>query len=107
MLGLLTSRRKARAKLNEQLASLTSGEEGEILYKPIEWPLVRRLLQLLRPFWKQYALGVALGVLAVIADMMSPQFMRWIINYIEARGKDISDSAAIWHVAMIVGFLAG
>ena len=37
------------------------GMEAEERYKPIEWPLVRRLLGVLAPYRKQYAFGLLLG----------------------------------------------
>jgi ATP-binding cassette subfamily B protein len=95
--------RLRRKNLVAQLSSLQS-EDEEVHYKPIEWPLVRRLVALLAPFKKQYALGLSLGALMVVLEMMSPQYMRHIINYVTDYRSSAasSDSAAIRHVALIV-----
>jgi ATP-binding cassette subfamily B protein len=97
--------RLRRRNLVAQLSSLQS-EDEEVHYKPIEWPLVRRLIKLLAPFKKQYALGLSLGALMVVLEMMSPQYMRHIINYVtdyrSSAGSTNGDSAAVRHVALIV-----
>src|SRR6266496_4190943 len=58
------------------------GMEEEERYKPIEWPLVRRLLKTLAPFKNQYLLGLFFGLIHVGCDMSGPWFMRWVINYV-------------------------
>src|SRR5258706_4926356 len=92
----------------QQLEHLRSDDE-EIHYKPIEWPLVKRLIGLLYPFRKQYAWGLSLGVIVVVVEMMSPLFMRHIINcvtdYRAAGGGH--DGAAIRHVIIVVLGWAG
>jgi ATP-binding cassette subfamily B protein len=96
--------RLRRKNLVAQLSSLQS-EDEEVHYKPIEWPLVRRLIKLLAPFKKQYALGLSLGAIMVVLEMMSPQYMRHIINYVtdyRSTAGSNGDSAAIRHVALIV-----
>jgi ABC-type multidrug transport system fused ATPase/permease subunit len=101
------NRSTSRSKANRaaRLASLQSDDE-EVHYKPIEWPLVKRLIQLLYPFRRQYAMGLSLGVLMVVLEMMSPQYMRHIINYVTdyRAGGGGHDSVAIRHVAIIVLF---
>src|SRR3712207_122895 len=57
-------------------------EDEEPKYKPIEWSLVRRLLTWLKPFRKQYTIGISLGLVHLLLELMSPTFMRWIIDYI-------------------------
>ena len=92
---------KPRPKL-DRLASIQSDDE-EVHYKPIEWPLVKRLIQLLYPFRRQYALGLSLGVLMVVLEMMSPQYMRHIINYVaNYRDHGGTEHAAIRHLARVV-----
>jgi ATP-binding cassette subfamily B protein len=100
----LPSRSKSRAA---QLARIQSDDE-EIHYKPIEWPLVKRLIQLLYPFRKQYAFGLSLGVLMVVLEMMSPQYMRHIINFVtDYKANGITESGAIKHVGRVVLAWAG
>jgi ATP-binding cassette, subfamily B, bacterial len=96
-----------RKNLIAKFAQIQS-EDEEVHYKPIEWPLVRRLISLLAPFKKQYAFGLVLGAMMVILEMMSPQYMRHIINYVtDYRTTGGShDSTAIKHVALVVAFWA-
>ncbi len=87
--------------------SALDGEEEESRYRPIEWPLIRRLLQTLRPYRRQYALGIGLGVIMIVLDMQSPQFIRWIVNFVEGyraglRPDITSHAQAVLHVAWIV-----
>src|SRR5437660_12309484 len=81
--------------------------DAEQRYKPIEWPLVRRLLRELAPFKKQYAIGIAIGLVHVMLDLLGPQFIRAIINYCNAFiGGEVqaTQGGAIRHVLWIIGF---
>src|SRR5438067_9905465 len=60
------------------------GMEEEERYKPIEWPLVRRLLSVLAPYKKQYLMGLVVGLIHVSCDLTPPLFVRHIINYCTA-----------------------
>jgi ATP-binding cassette subfamily B protein len=63
-------------------------QDDEQKYKPIEWPLVRRMMRELRPFKRQYALGIALGLVHLLCDLSSPKFIEWIIDYCAAAALD-------------------
>ncbi len=93
------------AYLREQLKNL-KGDDEEVHYRPIEWPLIRRLLELLYPFRRQYALGLSMGVLMVILEMMSPQYMRHLVNYVTdytgAGTGAATESSAIRHITLVV-----
>jgi ATP-binding cassette subfamily B protein len=83
------------------------GMEAEERYKPIEWPLVRRLLGVLAPYKKQYALGLALGLAHVTCDLASPKFMQHIIDYVTKFAHAQlavmpTDRGAVWHITVIV-----
>ncbi len=82
-----------------------AGDE-EARYRPIEWPLVRRLVSFLAPYKKQYALGIVFGVAMVCLEMLSPRFIGAIVDYTTAyaagRYPTISQSSAITHVISIV-----
>jgi len=106
MLNLLPifGRRKAAPAQARELR----GEEEESRYKPIEWPLVRRLLGMLAPWWRYYALGLLLGVVMIVLEMQSPRFMQRIINYVTEYGQGALSPAptrgqAVAHVAGIIG----
>ena len=81
--------------------------DDEQRYKPIEWNLVKRLLGELKPFKKQYAIGIMIGLVHVSLDLLGPQFIRKIINYCTAyiAGElHTTQGGAIRHILMIIGF---
>ncbi len=88
--------------------AVESEEEGR--YKPIAWPLVRRLLANLGPYKWQYILGVSLGLTQVILDMTGPRFIQAIVdhctNFVSGKMPGVSVNQASWHVASIVGLWA-
>ena len=55
--------------------------DDEDRYRPIQWPLVRRLLSWLYPYRKMYFTAIGLGLVHVLLEMQSPQFVKAIINY--------------------------
>src|SRR4051794_26027842 len=87
------------------------GEEEEQRYRPIDRTLLRRTLELLSPFKKQYAVGVTLGACMTILEMLSPKFMQWIIDYGVSFQKHVlpnqpTSGGAIRHVLAIIAFWA-
>jgi len=93
----------------ESARDLAGDEEAR--YHPIEWPLVRRLLGYLKPYKKAYGIGIIFGIAMVSLEMLSPRFIGAIVDYTTAYagGKlaNITQSAAIWHVILIVLLWAG
>ena len=83
-------------------------EDEELRYRPIDLKLLARTLKLLAPFKKQYALGVLLGVGMTIAEMMSPKFTQWIINYGigyvrgDLHPMPATQHRAMWHIVVLV-----
>lgn len=73
-------RRKGPTKAEQR--EVLAGDEGEQRYRPIEWPMVRRLLTTLWPYRRHYALGLCLGVVMIVLEMQSPRFMKKIIDYV-------------------------
>ncbi|HYO10891.1 MAG TPA: ABC transporter ATP-binding protein [Tepidisphaeraceae bacterium] len=103
--------RRGRKPLLVKPATL-EGMESEEQYKPIEWPLVRRLLTTLAPYKKQYALGLALGIVHVACDMASPKFMQHVIDYVTnftSGTIQVSGGArgAVWHITFVIMLWAG
>jgi ABC-type multidrug transport system fused ATPase/permease subunit len=84
--------------------------EDEDRYRPIQWPLIRRLLTSLAPFKKWYFVAIGLGLCQVLLDMQGPQFIKWIINYGAdyAIGKmpGVSTWTASWHIVHLIGIWA-
>jgi ATP-binding cassette subfamily B protein len=85
-------------------------EDEEQRYKPIEWPLVKRVLLNLMPHKGLYGLGAGLGVVMLILDMQAPRFMQYVIDHVSAYvgGKlpGMTARQACWRVAAIVGVWA-
>jgi ATP-binding cassette subfamily B protein len=81
-------------------------EDEEQRYKPIEWPLVKRVAKNLAPYKGLYGAGLLLGVVMLILDMQSPRFMQWVIDHVSAfaNGKlpGMSQRTACWVVVKIV-----
>ena len=105
------SAKKKPARPGVSIALPPLGEEEEQRYRPIDRVLLRRVLGLLAPYKKQYALGVSLGVSMTILEMLSPKFMQWIIDYGVSFQKHAlpiqpTHGQAVKHVLMMVGFWA-
>ncbi|MEO6437411.1 MAG: ABC transporter ATP-binding protein, partial [Tepidisphaeraceae bacterium] len=84
-----------------------SEEAEEERYKPIEWPLVRRLLTVLAPYKKQYLIGLAVGLIHVLCDMTGPKFMQHTIDYVTAFNPNRSEALggakqAIGHLSLVI-----
>src|SRR3954451_4932703 len=81
-------------------------EDDEQRYKPIEWPLVKRVLRNLLPYKGLYGLAAGLGVVMLILDMQSPRFMQFVIDHVTAysTGKmpGVSQRSALMTVVKIV-----
>src|SRR3954468_9290119 len=81
-------------------------EDDEQRYKPIEWPLVKRVLRNLWPYKSLYGAGLALGGIMLILDMQSPRFMQYVIDHVSAyasgRLPEMSERSACWKVVKIV-----
>lgn len=111
MILSLPFRKKASAP--KTVISFSASEEDEELrYRPIDLKLLGRTLKLLAPFKKQYAFGVLLGVGMTIAEMMSPKFTQWIINYGIGYAKGdlhpmpATQQGAMWHIVVLVALWA-
>lgn len=86
-------------------------EDEEQRYRPIDRALLGRVLSLLVPYKRQYALGVSLGVAMTILDMLSPKFMQWIIDFGVAFQKRAllpqpTESGAVRHVLFLIAMWA-
>jgi ATP-binding cassette subfamily B protein len=84
-------------------------EDEELRYKPIDRKLLARTLRLLAPFRARYALGISLGIAMTVAEMMSPKFTQWIINYgisFASGSLTVSPNGAIAHIVLLVALWA-
>jgi ATP-binding cassette, subfamily B, bacterial len=80
--------------------------DDEPRYRPIEWPLIRRLLSALAPFKRMYITAIAMGLCHVTLDMLAPLFVAAIINfgtdYLDGKAN-VSYHTAVWHIVEILG----
>ena len=85
-------------------AQIESDDEDR--YRPIQWPLIKRLLASLAPFKWWYIGGTGLGLCQVLLDMLSPLFLKYIIDFgtefAAGQHPGLSTAAASWHVARII-----
>src|SRR5687767_4727159 len=59
-------------------------EAEEQRYRPVEWSIVRRVIQNLMPYRRMYLGGLLLGMVMIILEMQSPRFMQFIIDHVTA-----------------------
>src|SRR5438876_1536946 len=83
--------------------------DDEPRYRPIEMWLVRRLLSMLAPFRRQYTVAVFCGLVHVLLDMQSPQFIKRIADYVTNYRNGtlgITQHAAVRHLFLVVAVWA-
>ncbi len=96
-----------RRRLAAGVLSVTS-EDGEPRYRPIDRRMILRLAGRLKPYRKHYALGLVLGLVMVVLEMLSPTFMGAIINLASGYAAGTlrpmpSEQAAVARLAGLVG----
>src|SRR4051812_47067949 len=75
--------------------------DDEQRYRPIDFTLVRRLVRELAPYRFQYVIGIAIGLIHVIADLQGPRFIKHIIDYCTGYATNaaiVPQRAAIVHI---------
>lgn len=104
--------------------------EDEAPYKPLEWPVIRRVLGLMSRHKWGYVLALALNIVMVFFEMLGPTFTRhlidsdipgkphfltgileWILRLFSAGAADafvshVAGSPSYWGIGMTVGFWA-
>jgi len=82
--------------------------DDDILGKAYDARLMRRLLQYLRPYWRQVAIALVTIVVGGIASLMQPYLIKIAIDrYIAARRMAGLDSlAALYLAVLVVSFAA-
>jgi ATP-binding cassette subfamily B protein len=92
------------------ISSAQIQSEDEDRYRPIQWPLIKKLLGSLRPFRRAYIIGIALGLGYVLLDTQGPQFIKAIsdyaVAYVGGKYPGVSTTTASWHIATIIGWWA-
>jgi ABC-type multidrug transport system fused ATPase/permease subunit len=87
-------------------------DDNEEQYKPIDWRLIRRLLQILAPYKWWYVCGLLVAMSQVASDMVGPWFVGTMVNYVTRYGTGIldpmpTDGAAIRWAVQHVGLWMG
>lgn len=107
MLGM-GSRLPARPPIEHKANA--ADNEDEPTYKPIDMAMVRRLMQWMKPYRRQYVLGITLGIVMIAIFMSGPKFFQYLVDYTKdfADGKlgEVTHSEAVWHVFAVVAFMA-
>lgn len=101
-------RRRSPAVPASSPAPVESDEEPR--YRPISSDLLGKLLRSLRPHRWQYVAGISVGLVHILLEMQSPQFIGSIVNLITryAAGREgLTQGAALWRLVGIVGLWAG
>ena len=83
---MLRKRDKRRAVASASVKGAPTGNdpnapEGEVNYKPLEWPVVKKLLGWMAPYKKQYTLALLLNVIFTLLDMAGPLFLKQLIDH--------------------------
>jgi ATP-binding cassette, subfamily B, multidrug efflux pump len=87
---------------------MTTGPDDDILGKAYDARLMRRLLEYLRPYWRQVAIALVTIVVGGVASLMQPYLIKVAIDrYIAARRLVGLDSlAALYLTVLVVAFAA-
>jgi ATP-binding cassette subfamily B protein len=105
----LRKRRAEKAAAEEGMRDLGGDEEPK--YRPIEWPLIRRLFGLLAPYKQRYAMGISLGVVMIVLEMLSPRFIGHLVDYTTSFAGEkmpgVSERSAIGHVVAVIALWGG
>jgi ATP-binding cassette, subfamily B, multidrug efflux pump len=88
--------------------TIDSGMDDDVLGKAYDARLMRRLLQYLRPYWRQVMLALVAIVAGGCASLAQPYLIKVAIDrYIAARSLAGLDSLAIvFFAVLVVGFVA-
>jgi ABC-type multidrug transport system fused ATPase/permease subunit len=109
MLWLIPFRRRKVAPPPEPPPPKGDNEREED-YRPIEWPLIKRLAGNLKPYWKSYVLGICLGIVAITLDMQGPLFVGRIIKQAETfladNPENLTPAQAKMRIVQLVGVWA-
>ena len=108
-LTMFGSRRKTASKAAADARS-ASDEPDELNYKPIDLKMIRRLGVWLKPYRKQYVLGVSMGVVMIFMQMTGPWFISRLVDYSTAflAGSlhGVTRNGAIGHAGLLVAVWA-
>ena len=85
--ALIKKRRDQRREVARSLsAANTSGRdgnapEGEPDYKPLEWPVVKKILHQMAPYRWQYAVALCVNLAGTLLDMLGPLYIKRLVDH--------------------------
>ena len=71
---------KSTASGQELPGKAPPAPESEADYKPLDWKVVRGILEWMRPYWRGYALTAMTGLLVNLCEMITPRYMQQLID---------------------------
>jgi ATP-binding cassette subfamily B protein len=106
----LNSRRPAAGPTADEVPIAPADDEPA--YRPIDRALVVRLLSVLRPYSRRYALGIGLGLGMVSLELLSPLFLREVVDVASSHASAAESGAGaefgdvVSRLAATIGFWA-
>ena len=91
-----------------QAATQPTDSQEEARYKPIDLAMVRRLFRWMKPYRKDYVLGMSLGIFMILAWMAGPKFVQHAVDYLTAytTGRP-APRESLWSFIDFVGRMFG
>ncbi len=68
--------------------------ESEAAYKPLDWKVVRGILEWMRPYWRGYVITAITGLLVNLCEMVTPRYMQQLIDT-DIPGKTLNLQASM------------
>src|SRR4051812_29681020 len=82
-------------------------QDDEVLGKAYDARLMRRLLQYLRPYWRQVAVALVAIIVGGAASLAQPYLVKVAIDrYVAARRLDGLDTLAVVYIAVLLAAFA-
>lgn len=88
--------KEPRVAPSSKPAATTNDDEPR--YRDIDLALVRRLLDALRPYRREYSIAISVGLIHVLCDLSGPKFIEWLMRHCSAAGADLAGVA--WIIAL-------
>ncbi len=79
-----------------------AGPEHEADYKPLDWKVIRGILEWMRPYWRLYAWTTVVGFLVNFLEMITPRYMQQLIDT-DIPGKAANLQASL--AAAVLGYV--
>ena len=80
--------------------------EEEVAIRPIEWPLVKKLLGRLKPYRREYVVGIVVNWFQVAIELLSPAFVGTIVSFVGRYVGQDNGAKEMW-INRALGYAAG